>query len=308
MEGIFTGFAIIVTLITAGYLCARLGIGGGRTAEFALNRISFFIAMPALMFTVVSRAHPRHLFGAQLAIQMIVAALAAAAFVLCNRLFLARSGAEATVGAVSAAYVNSNNMGLPIAIFVLGDPTAAVPALLFNLLLLAPITALVLDAQTTGHISWRLVAAQPIRNPLIVGTLLGVWAAWANWTPPVYVWEPLEALGGAAIPMMLMAFGMSLRGAHPLERGTSPRRAALVAATIKSVLMPTMAFLLARYVFDLSAHGVLAAVVVAGLPTAQNVYNYAARYGEGTVLARDVVLLTTAFSPAILLAVAALLG
>lgn len=308
MEGIVTGFAIVATLIAAGYVCARLNLVAGSNAEYALNRISFFIATPALMFTVISQSHPAHLFGAQLAIQMIVAALAAAAFLLLNQLLLGRRGPEATVGAVAAAYVNSNNMGLPIAIFVLGDPTAAVPALLFNLLLVAPIMALVLDAQTTGRISWRLVAAQPIRNPLIVGTLLGLWAAAAHWTPPSYIWEPLVALGNAAIPMMLIAFGMSLRGIHPLERGKSPRRAAATAAFVKCLVMPLMAFVLARYVFHLAPHGVLSAVVVAGLPTAQNVYNSAARYGAGTVLARDVILLTTAFSPAVLFAIAALLG
>ena len=37
----------------------------------------------------------------------------------------------------------------------------------------------------------------------------------------------------------------------------------------------------------------LVVVVLASLPSAQNVFNYAQRYGVGEVLARDVVFLTT---------------
>jgi predicted permease len=48
--------------------------------------------------------------------------------------------------------------------------------------------------------------------------------------------------------------------------------------------------------------------VLAALPTAQNVFNYAQRYGRGVVLARDAVLITTALSVVVLVIVAALLA
>ena len=51
-----------------------------------------------------------------------------------------------------------------------------------------------------------------------------------------------------------------------------------------------------------------AVVVLAGLPTAQNIFVYAQRYQRGVVLARDTVLLTTIGSVPILVAVAALLA
>ena len=51
----------------------------------------------------------------------------------------------------------------------------------------------------------------------------------------------------------------------------------------------------------------LVPVVTAALPTAQNVFMYASRYGVGKDLARDAVLLTTAgFVPVVLLAAAIL--
>jgi malonate transporter len=48
-------------------------------------------------------------------------------------------------------------------------------------------------------------------------------------------------------------------------------------------------------------------VVLAGLPTAQNVFVYAQRYERGVTLARDTVLITTVGSVPVLVLVALLL-
>ena len=307
MTGIITGFAIIGVLVAAGYLCARLRIGGGKVAEHALGRISFFIAAPALMFTVVSDADLGQLFGLGLAIQAMVVALAAGLYVLASRLWMQQNPAHTTVGAAASAYVNSNNMGLPIAVFVLGNASAVVPVLLLNLLVISPIMLLILDIHASAAPSWKLVLTSPIRHPVIIGSALGAVVAVSGWQLPLYVYEPLSTLGSAAIPMILMSFGMSLHGSRFLRPGTG-RRAVITAAAIKSLVMPCMAWVLARWVFDLPQAAVMTAVVIAGLPTAQNVYNYAARFGTGTVLARDTVVLTTALSPLVLAVAAVAFG
>ena len=67
-----------------------------------------------------------------------------------------------------------------------------------------------------------------------------------------------------------------------------------------------VAFVVARLVLRLYDAAVASAVTLAALPTAQNVYNYAARFGRGEILARDTILVTTIGSPVVLL-VAALL-
>ncbi|WP_159798555.1 AEC family transporter [Puerhibacterium puerhi] len=306
MEGILTGFAIIAVVIAAGYVCARLRIGGDG-AQLALNRIAFFVASPALLFTVIADADLAELLHGPLLVQAAAAVIVAGLFLLVNAVWLRLSASEATVGAVSAGYVNANNIGLPVAVYVLDDPRAVVPLILLQLLVFAPLTLLVLDAQTTGRLSARLVLAQPVRNPIILGSVAGAVVSAAGWTVPAPVLAPLDILGGAAIPMMLMAFGMSLHGSRPLRRGSS-RAAAGVAAAIKAVVMPAVAYLLARYAFRLDDDEVLAAVVLAGLPTAQNVFNYASRFRRGEILARDVILVTTIASPVVLFAAALLLG
>jgi predicted permease len=82
----------------------------------------------------------------------------------------------------------------------------------------------------------------------------------------------------------------------------------LLATMIKLAVMPAIAWLLGRFVFGLGGEQLFAVVVLAGLPTAQNIFVYAQRYQRGVVLARDTVLLTTIGSVPILVVVAALLA
>ena len=93
-----------------------------------------------------------------------------------------------------------------------------------------------------------------------------------------------------------------------LEKGQSPRRDVALASVLKICVQPVLAYLMARYLLGLDGHELFAIVVVSTLPTAQNVFVYASRYGRGMVLARDAALVTTLASiPAIGL-VAALLA
>lgn len=303
MGAVLTGFAIIAVVVAAGYVTARLGIGGP-DARTALNRIGFFVASPALLFTVLARADVGALLQAPLAVAATAAVVTAGVFVLVDRLWLRLPAPEVTIGAVGSGYVNANNIGLPVAVYVLGDATAVVPVILLQLLVLAPVALLVLDATTSGRLSWRFVLAQPVRNPIILGSLAGAVVSVTGWTPPVAVMAPLDILGGAAIPMILLAFGMSLHGTRPLRRG-EPRAAVGVASVAKLLVMPVVAFAVAR-LLGLDDAAVASAVTLAALPTAQNVYNYAARFGRGEILARDTILVTTIGSPVVLL-VAALL-
>ncbi|WP_402376064.1 AEC family transporter [Isoptericola rhizosphaerae] len=306
MQGILTGFAIIGVVIAAGYVAGRLRLGGPE-AGTTLNRIGFFVASPALLFTVVADADLGALLGAPLLVQAIAGASAAAVFVAVNLLWLRLRVPEATIGALGAGYVNAGNIGLPVALYVLGDATAVVPVIGLQLLIVSPLVLLLLDSSTSeNRVSLGFVLSQPVRNPIILGALAGGAVSLTGARVPDVVLAPLEILGGAAIPMILLAFGMSLHGSRPL-RGQEGRAAVVVAAALKAVVMPAVAFVVARYGFGLDDDAVVSAVTLAALPAAQNIFNYAARFRRGEVLARDTILVTTLASPVVLLVAAALL-
>lgn len=306
MGGVLTGFGIIAFVIVVGYLAGRFQVGGP-SAGFVLNRIAFFVTNPALLFVTLSHADLRVVFSAQLLVSAAAALVAAGLFLGVSRLFFRRAAPETTIGMLGAGYVNANNIGLPVAVYVLGSASYVAPVLLLQLIVFAPIALTVLDATSRGSVSLRSILTQPVRNPMIIASLLGILVTVTKLPVPDAVYQPFELLGGAAVPLVLMAFGMSLHGSRPLK-ARSGRAEIVTAAVIKSVAMPVVAFLVARFGFGMEGHALFAAVALAALPTAQNVYNFAARYERGMPVARDVVLLTTLLAVPVLLLVAALLA
>jgi malonate transporter and related proteins len=305
VTGVLLGFGIIGFVILVGYAAARFSIVGDQ-GGLVLNRVAYFITNPALLFTVIARSNLRDVFTSAVLIELVVVVVVAGIYVAISAVFFRRPVTETTVGALASSYVNANNIGLPVATYVLGSAIFVAPVLLLQLLVIAPIGLTILDISSKGTVSvWRIVS-QPLRNPMIVASALGVIVAATRFTVPSPVLEPLTLLAGAAIPLVLMAFGMSLRGAKPLG-GSAHRTEALIATALKSIVMPVFAYLLGAFVFDLNGRMLLATVLLAGLPTAQNIFNFASRFDRGVELARDVVLYTTILAvPALFLGAALL--
>lgn len=304
MLSAFTGFVIIGVLVGAGYLVARSGLLAA-DAGLVLNRVAFYVASPALLFTVVARSDVHVLFSQFLLVSAGSAIVVAAVFVLASRLWFRMPLVSTTMGAATAAYVNANNIGLPVATYILGDAQYVAPQIMVQVLVFSPVVLGVLDLSTRGRVRLRDVLAQPVRNPIVLATALGALVAVTGLGLPAIVLTPLQVLGGAAVPLMLMAFGMSLRGQRPLAPGTA-RRAVVVATGLKAVVMPVVAYGIG-VALALPAHLLFAVVVTAALPTAQNMNNYAALYGRAQTLARDVVLLSTIAAVPVILVVTALL-
>ncbi len=214
---------------------------------------------------------------------------------------------ETTIVALASGYVNANNIGLPIALFVLGDPALAVPVILLNLTVFAPIALAVLDISTSGRASLGRVLLQPVRNPIIIASLLGVVLAVTGLRLPEVVLEPVRLVGGAAVPIILMLFGMSLHGVRVLAPG-SGRRDALVATALKVAVMPTVAWLIGWFAVGLEGRELFTVVLFAALPSAQHVFSWAHRFDRHVAVARDTVLLSTIGAVPALLIIAATLA
>ena len=296
------GFGIVALVIVMGYLVGRLGVLG-ESALDVLTRAAFFVFSPALLFIVLGKADIAQLFSNLLPVSALAAGIALLAYVVIARTVLKRDLGALTVGGLAASYVNSNNIGLPVAAYVLGDPALAAPVLLLQLLVMTPIALTILDTVTTGTVSLRRIVAQPIRNPLIIPSALGVLVSATDVTLPLLITEPLDLLGQAAIPTLLFALGLSLAGQR-LWQVKSDRIDSVLATILKLAWMPFVAWGLGRFVFDLDAHALFTVVILASLPSAQNVFNYAQRYQVSVGVGRDAVVVTTVLSLPVMLVVA----
>lgn len=308
MTGVLEGFSIIWVVIAVGYLVGRTGVLGEQ-GRHVLSRVTFFVASPALLFTTLAESDPVAVLGPLLWVAAISAALTAVIYYLVTTRWLKRSASERIIAAMSASTVNSANLGLPIALYVLGDASFAAPIILFQLALYQPINLAMLDATTSRHRTTPLaLLLATVKNPMIIGSMLGLVVALTGYKLPSIVLEPIDLIAGASIPCMLMAFGISLVGSKPLEKKSARRADVLIGSAAKLVIHPALAWIFAYLVFGLRGEMLVASVIMAGLPTAQNIFVTASRYNHGVIVAKDTVLITTICAIPLMMVLALILG
>ncbi|MFD7240574.1 AEC family transporter [Streptomyces massasporeus] len=306
MQGVLSGFAVIAVVIGVGYLIGRRGYLGDGGRE-VLTKLAFHVASPALLFTTLAQADLSVIFSDRLLVTAMSTAAAAGVFVAVGA---ARGWGvgRTTIGALCSSYVNSGNLGIPIAVYVLGDASLVAPVLLFQLVGVTPVALTVLDLASGGEKRplWQRLLT-PLRNPIALGSLAGVAVSASGLTVPGPLLDPLTLIGNMSVPAVLLAFGISLRGSTLPLRGAE-RAPVLLAVVLKSVFQPLVAWALASGVFGLRGALLLDVVVTSALPAAQNLFTYASNYRVGEVLAREAILLSTVVAVPVLVVVAAVLG
>ncbi|MFD0039582.1 AEC family transporter [Streptomyces anulatus] len=307
MQGVLTGFTVIATVIAVGYVIGRRGYLGqdGRTV---LTRLAFNVATPALLFTMLAGADLSVVLSTRLLVTATATAAAAGVFVVVAGLFLRWDAGRVTIGALCSSYVNAGNLGIPIAVYVLGDASLVAPVLLLQQIVVTPLALTVLDLSRPGEpVSVLRRLTTPLRNPMAIGSLAGVAVAASGRTLPGPLLEPLVLIGNMSVPAVLLAFGISLYGGERPGRGED-RVALYLSALLKTVAQPVVAWAVGAGLFGLRGEALLAVVVIAALPAAQNLFTYASHYGVAERFARESILLSTLLSVPVLITVAALLG
>ncbi|HJQ88991.1 MAG TPA: AEC family transporter [Propionibacteriaceae bacterium] len=313
MQGVLAGFATIGIIIGLGFLLAQLKVLDA-TAQGVLTRIAYYVASPALMVTVLGGTDVHRLLSANLIASLAGVAVSATIAVLLARLIWKREAGETVIAAFCSAYVNAGNLGLPIAAYALGDAALVAPMLLVQLLVLQPTGLAVLDSIThipsPGISRRRLLLirlTRPLRNPLAMGSLVGLMLALTGIKLPVIINAPLTLVGGVAVPSMLLAYGISLRLGPRPGTGEPPSQVGTL-VLLKLVIQPIAAYLIGAYAVGLDGRDLLAVTVIAALPTAQNVFTFAMRYDRGVLLARDVIFAATLLSVPVIIGITWLLA
>ncbi|MER5359091.1 AEC family transporter [Streptomyces sp. NPDC002785] len=314
MHALLSAFAPIWTLTAIGYAVGRSGLLGEQ-AEAVLGRFVFHVAMPAALFTMVSGARPAAFANSSMvAFAAGTALVCGLGFVAAGRLF-GRGTADRAIGGMASGYVNSSNLGIPVAVQVLGDASFVAQIILFQVLLVSPVILTLLDAGTgTGSgkgIVVRRMLTMPVRNPIIMASLLGVVVSALGVRLPHILDHSCDLLGAAAVPTALITLGLSLNGrpaadgpaehaepAGPMVR--TKRAEVVVAVALKTLVQPLIAFAVGGPLLHLPDHQLLAVVLCSALPTAQNAFIYAQQYGLDTRVARNSVVASTVVSMAML--------
>jgi malonate transporter and related proteins len=127
-----------------------------------------------------------------------------------------------------------------------------------------------------------------VRNPLIIATVAGVIGNVLGFTLPAWLEPTVSRIGGASIPLGLMAAGAGMQ----LARLAQDKTLVVSVLTIRHLLTPLLAFALSR-ALHLSAPQSTILLAFSALPTASSCYVLATKMGYDGGLAGSLVTLST---------------
>ena len=126
------------------------------------------------------------------------------------------------------------------------------------------------------------------RNPLIIGTLVGLAGNLLGLSIPGWLEPTVTRIGSAALALGLMAAGASLR----FERLASAKALAGLVLGIRHVVLPLIAWFLAR-LLQLAPTQATVLLAFSALPSSSRCYVLAARMGYDGALVAGLVTLST---------------
>ena len=291
----------VFIMIFIGYAIVRFGVLRPEIGD-ALGEFVFNVSMPALLFRTLAEAE----VGGQspwliwVAYFGGVAVTWAAGHLVVTRVF----GLDERVGVlagVSSAFANNLFIGLPLVQRVVGEQgvvaitiliSAHLPVMMVAGTLLMERAERRMNGKAAGHSLGQIlrqVGRNLIRNPLVVGIVLGAFVRVTGLPFGGMAKTIVDQIGGIAGAAALISLGMALRK-YGVSDGIRP---ALVTSTFKLLLLPAMVLAMSRLI-GLSANGEAGLVLTSSVPTGINAWLIANRFGVGQGLASSSITITTA--------------
>ncbi|MFP3959484.1 MAG: AEC family transporter [Spirochaetaceae bacterium] len=283
----------LFVIIFVGYLLRKTGFARAGFVD-ELNRLVYFIGLPALLFIETSRIEPGRLGGGTVALvfPLVVAATAATGLLLTLPLAPAQRGPVVQAGfRANLAY-----LGLPIVSTALGEDTLGIIAVIIAV---GVITNTLLSILILGFLRRAAApaagsaSAGPLRtmlaNPLLMAIAVGLLFAAGGWSLPEILARPIELLARMSLPLILLVLGLSLSFT---ELGRHLPTAAL-AAVLKLALMPAIAWIMVTRIIELPPLAAETLVLMSAMPSAVASQTFAKAFDADSAVSACSVSLTT---------------
>jgi malonate transporter and related proteins len=298
LVGLFNLLAPFFGLIALGYFCGRIV----RRPEEGLAWMQFFliyVSLPCLFYRLIADKPLDQLTNWPFILATTTCTFVA--FVLsfgAGMWHTQRDVPQSVMQGVAGAYSNIGYMGPPLILSALGPAASAPVALIFvsdNLLLfsLVPLLMAVAGverrslAATARGIGWKVVT-----HPFNIATMAGLVAAAAQIQLLQAIDQMVGWLANAAAPCALFLLGVTV-ALRPMTRVPGEVPALVV---IKLIIHPLLVWVVLSAIGDFGATWTYAAVVMAALPPALNIFVIATQYNVGVERASACVLMGTLVS------------
>ena len=285
----------VFVVIGLGYSLRMTGLVD-KTFLFQLNRLIYYVALPALLFYKIATAD----FSASFNPRLLAGMVLSVTVIFVSSLFYTRlmNYPAKTQGAFCQSSFRGNlaYIGLAIAYNAYGAAGFAIAGILLGFLVplfnFLAVIALLLPQQDSAHKLGRSFWAYQVAfNPLIIASFVGIVWSFLGVTVPLVLDRSLDILTGMSLPLALITIGASF----------SPKKLqgemviTLSATFIKVALMPTLTALILLF-FGVSGRELAVGVILAGTPTATAAYIMAQQLNADAELSGAIIMMTTLVS------------
>lgn len=286
----------LFVLIAMGWLLVRWRNWPEAVTD-AMNRLVFRVALPSMLFRLMCDFSSGPPVDARLLLAFFGGCLLVFIFsrIVATRVFHL-DGISGSVFALGGIFSNNVLLGLPIARVMLGD--AAIPSvalvLVFNGLLLWTLATVSVEWYKHGSLSIKgfgKTAINVLRNPLIIGILSGTVFSLTGLPLPQMIDQPVSMLGQIAVPLALVALGMSL-ARYRIKEGLG---IGSVLSVIKLIVHPLVVWGLA-WMLGLPPLESKVVVLLASMAVGVNVYLMSQQFNALIGPSATTMLMTTVFS------------
>lgn len=291
---LFKLLAIFVA-VAIGWIVGKLQwlgkAGEGHDPARTLANAAYYIFVPALLFRTTARIDFQTMpWGTLVAVFVPLIAMLLGVYAWQRRSTREQGlgPAAPSVRAITAAFGNTVQIGIPMAAALFGEAGLAIHLAIVSLhalTLLTVTTALVeldlahaehRDGHAGEHLAATLVttARRTLVHPVVLPVLAGM--AWnvVGLPLPAVADELLLTLGQAVVPLCLVLIGMSL--AYHGVQGAA--RTAAMLSVLKLLVLPALVLAAAHWSFGLTGLPLSVVVMLAALPIGSNALIFAQRY------------------------------
>lgn len=288
-----------------------IGFVSGKIKKIPLTGLAWmdffivYVTLPALFYRILAKMPIEELAQVSFVVGTTLTTLICFVLSFSIGLLIRREIPNATIAGLAGGYGNIGYMGPGLVLATIG-PGAAVPVALifcFDSILLFSLVPFLMALSSRSKSGFGPVALEVVKrialHPLLIASALGVLSAAADIRLPQSLDRLLEFLQGASAPAALFTLGVTV-ALRPLTR--VPAEIPIL-ATVKLVIAPVIALLILSTIGNFEPNWVYAAVLMAALPPALNVFVFARQYNTWIEEASSSVLFGTAISVVTLTAV-----
>ena len=265
----------VFLLATIGYFWVKLGFE--YRVEF-VTRLAMTLAVPALVFTSLTQntINPKFLTEMIIVVCMAYAVVSVLALIFT---FIFKLDLRTFLMPLISG--NTGNLGLPLCFLAFGKDGLGYAVIVFAF------TSIVAFTFGLWVVSGTRSFKQPLKEPLVPATILGLLFLFYGWEVPKILTNSLNLISQMAIPLMLITLGVAV------ARLKTQLAFKTLGISISKIMIGTIAGITVGYQFSIPYEAFAVLIIQMSMPVAVTSYLLAEKYGASSEAVAGLVVIST---------------